>query len=97
MAKAQSKGESDGHGAVRGRSGLAYFPLAVHRGAASSSWGERAALPPCHAGRSAAQPGAPPHTPRCPGCVAPQLHGHPVPRPALSTLRDSGSWAPPLR
>lgn len=37
MAKAQSKGESDGHGAVRGRSGLAYFPLAVH----GSSWGER--------------------------------------------------------
>lgn len=30
VAKAQSKGESDGHGAVRGRSGLAYFPLAVH-------------------------------------------------------------------
>lgn len=42
MAKAQSKGESDGHWAVRGRSGLAYFPLAVHGGAASSSWGEQA-------------------------------------------------------
>lgn len=92
MAKAQSKGESDGHGAVRGRSGLAYFPLAVHGGATSSSWGERAPrLPVTPAGLQ------PSRAPRCPGCVAPQLHGHPAPRPALSTLRDSGSWALPLR
>lgn len=75
MAKAQSKGESDGHGAVRGRSGLAYFPLAV-RCAASSSWGERAAPPPCHAPQVCGPAGRPsPHT------AVPWLCGPSAPRP----------------
>lgn len=62
MAKAQSKGESDGHGAVRGRSGLAYFPLAVHGcGAPAPGGSGRPRLPVTPAGLQPSRAPLPTH------------------------------------
>lgn len=111
VAKAQKgKGTVTRHGAVREGAGLAYFPPALHGRWCSALMppvpaGERAGPPTCHACRSAAQQGAPrglggalpAHCSAMAVCVSPQLHGHPAPRPVLSTLRDSGSWALLLR
>lgn len=75
---------------MRGRRGLAYFPLALH-----GCWclplmpavpGVPAYLSHLQPSRAplGVWPGPPAGALQCHGCVSPQLHGRPAPRPVLS-------------